>query len=555
MLLTSGVYSEDRLFPYWDTLNPEKLISDATIMFGEEQIHINKRDFTPSRTNPDPYWYNLAFRGVDSKKRDIPLPITFVEDPNPDTVPIPNGAPTVSFGVVIVDATGYDNIDFHTVNHQALRMFQSQTNRQGSLILNNTVHYVDLKVLSGSPDCSSFIILYNYLITEAKVDFLFQPVNPNCTQLAFLAEAYGVPLINGPDFALTIYQGIPFLPFYSLTQTYSLSANYSQVMTSCLNPIVRKGAKTVGIVYAGTIGGSIIPAMEAAIPVYNLSKAIDNLILDNDEQQKSSLIGDGCGYVKPYIKLFKEKKPDILFYSQGVVYTEQTIKCMQRELYYPPAFWIFGSTTLQNTADSWMSSLSIVNDLWPGGTNTSDPLFSSVTQFEADYLRLWGTTYFNLVSYAATSATGGTIAIQAINAAQSTDPDLFRVAMKTLRFESLIGETYMVEGSQIFNHPFFCRQQGNGPTSNQTFVISDDTPNTVDAVYPADQLISRPQSFLDSLKHKSWWTQNRIAGIAVGASVFILIIIGLAGGFWYLERKYHFIFIPKLETNPDDEWQ
>lgn len=532
----------------------EQSINDISVFL--DSANLNKlATNSGSRNNPNPYWYQLAYQGI-RQKRDIPLPITFVQDPNPDAVPIPFGAPTVTFGAVIVDASGYDNIDFHTVHHQGLRMFQSEANKQGMIILNNTVHYVDLKVLSGSPDCSTLIILYDYLITEAKVDFLFQPVNPNCTQLAFLAEAYHIPLINGPDFALTIYQGIPGLPFINLTQTYSLSSNYSQVMSSCLDPIVRKGAKSVAIVYAGTIGGSIIPAMEAAIISYNLTKAMPNLVLDNELQRQAAPIGDGCSYVKPYIEDFQKNRPDILFYSQGAVYTEQTIRCMQKELYYPPAFWIFGSTTLQNTDESWMSSLSVVNDLWPGGTNTSDPLFVSVIDYEASYLRLWGSTYANLISYAATSSTAGTITAQAINLAQSTDPDLFRQAMHSIRFESIIGDVYLVDGLQIFNHPFFCRQQGNGATSNQTFVISDGTPNTVEAIYPADKLIIRPQSFLDSLRSKSWWTKGRIAGVSLGSSILFLLIVGAAGVLIYIESKYHLIFIDKsgLPSDATSDW-
>lgn len=508
-----------------------------------------------SRTNPHPYWYELAYAGV-KQRRDgsIPIPISFLPDPNPEAVPIPDGAPTVTFGVVITDASGYDNSNFHSVHNQGLRMFQSQANKQGMIILNNTVHYVDLKVLSGGPDCSNLIILYDYLITETKVDFLFQPVNANCTQLAFLAEAYHVPLINGPDFALTISQSLPFLPYYNLTQTYSLSANYTQVMSSCMNPIVRKGAKTIAIVYVESVGGTIIPAVEGAIISYNLTKVMDNLLLDNDKQKEAGAIGNGCSYINPYIQQFKKTKPDILFFSQGNVYTEQSIRCMQRELYYPPAFWLFGSTALQNTAESWMSSLSIVNDLWPGDINTTDPLFTSGINYTADYIRLWGTSLINLISYAAQSSTAGTIIAQAINMAQSTDPDMFRQAMHTIRFQSIIGEVYLVDDTQIFNHPFFCRQQGNGATANQTYVISDDTINTVDAQYPADQLISRPAAFLKSLKSKSWWTRPRVAGIVVGCTILFTLVVGALAGLVYLEYKYNCIFIPKRELNTSEEW-
>jgi len=550
MLLISNVNTQNN---YWNMFPSEEAINDISRFVDSVPINRNIKDI--SRTNPDPYWYELAYRGIKGK-RDSPIPVNFIPDPNSEAIPIPAGAPTITFGVVITDASGYDSIAFNTVHHEALRMFEWQANKQGSIVLNGTTYYVDLKVLSGGPDCGDFIIEYEYLINVVGVDFLFQPVNPNCTQLAFLAEAYHVPLINTVDFALTIYQGIPGLPFMNLTQTYSLTANYSLVIPSCLIPLMKKGAKSVSIIYTESTGGSIIPAMESAIITYNLTKVMATLNLDLDKQKAAAASGDGCSYIRPIIQQLKVSRPDILYYSLGPIYTEQGIRCMQKELYYPPAFWLFASSTIQGTSESWMTSFSLINDLWLGQDNTTDSLFGSATQYGNDFSRLWGVSNINLISYAATSSTGGNIIIKAINSIGTTDPDLFRQAMYNIRFASIIGDMYIPVGQNVFSHSFFCHQQGNGAGANDSFIIFPDTANTVGVEYPADSLISRPASFLDSLKHKSWWTKPRIAGVSVGVVIIVLLILGIIVGLIYLENTYHFIFIPKSGTGTKDldEW-
>ena len=506
------------------------------------------------RSVPDPYWRARAFEGI-KLERVIPVPVDFVPDPNPEAVPIPAGAPTVEFGLVITNADGYEQIGFNTLHHQGLRTFQMQANKMGKLVLNGTVHYVDLKVLSGGPACSSFLIEYEYLITVVGVQFLFMPVNPDCTQLAFLAEAYEIPIINAPDFALAIYQQIPSLPFASLKHTYSVAANYSLLAPSCLIPVIAAGAKTIAIVHAGTIGQDAVPAVEAAILSLGLTKAMNNTYLDNNELRTASSVGDGCSYVNPIIEQLKIAKPDILYYSLGDIYTDQGILCMHKKGYYPPAFWPFASSTVQNGPNAWQTSYSVINDMWLGGTNATDPLLVSVSDFTTYWTRLWGISQINLISYSATSSTAGTIAIEAINLAGTTDADAFNQAMHTIRFSSVIGDIYLVQGTQVFNHPFFCRQQGNGPTVNETFVIFPDTPSTVPVVYPANTLISIPPSFLESLRSRSWWTTGRKVGVGLGISFGVIIIVGgIAVAFYLLKFKYYAIFIPKGGAKEADHW-
>lgn len=504
---------------------------------------------------PDPYWHAKAWQGIKGQRDAIPVPVEFVPDPNPEAVPIPAGAPTVKFGVVVTNAAGYYDISFNTLHHQGLSTFAMQANKQKLLNFNGSVHYVDLKVLSGGPDCSSFLITYEYLISVVGVDFLFMPVNPNCTQLVFLAEAYEIPILNAPDFALAIYQQIPGLPFIGLNHTYSVSANYSLLVPSCLIPLQGK-AKTMAIVHAGSIGQDAVPAAEAAMVALGFKKAMNTTYLDIEELRAASSTGDVCDAIDPTIEALKKAKPDILYYSLGETYTDAGILCMHKKRYYPPAFFPFASSTVQNNKnESWETSLAVLPDMWLGDTNATDPVLVSVTDFTDYWTRLWGTSQINLISYSATSSSAGSVALLAINAANSTDPYLFREAMHSLRVSTVIGDLYLVEGTQVFNHPFFCRQQGNGPTVDSTTIIfPPDSPQVVPVVYPANTQIIIPASFLDSLSSPPWWTTGRKVGVGLGITFGVLLLAALIAGAIFVKFRYHAIFIPKGGAKETDHW-
>ena len=501
-----------------------------------------------------PYWPKVD-KSYQRDTRDIPIPPDFVPDPNPEAFPIPAGAPTITFGLVITVAEGYTYTGLNKLHHQGLRMFQWRVNSAGGIMLNGNATYVDLKVLAGGPDCSTFLILYDYLINTVGVDFLFSPVNPDCQKLSFLAEAYAVPIVNAPDFALAIYQQIPGIPFSTLNHTYSVAANYSLFSTACLQPVKEKGASTITILHAGTIGQDAVPTTERAIAELGLVAVINTTYLDSEKQRLAAAVGDGCSYLRPYIEQLKEVSPDILVYSLGEIYTDQGTECMHRQGYYPRAFWPFASSTLLNTDKAWMTSNSLQNDMWLGGTNTTDPIMVSVSDYERDFIRLWGTSQINLISYSAASTTAGTVLAKAIKLAGSVDAYDIRIAMHSLRFTSIIGEVYLVPGTQVFNHPFFCRQQGTGNQANSTFVIFPSTPSTVEVVYPA--LVSVPKEFTDSLKQRPWLNTARKVGIGVGAAVLFLLILGGAGAvFYFFGYKYYPIFIPKESVkDSEDAWQ
>ncbi len=507
------------------------------------------------KVNPDPKWHALAFEGFEDlkyKRGPVPLDVNFVLDPNPEAVLIPTGAPTITFGLVISDMPGYNDAIFNILHHQGIRTMQWRANTGLKLVMNGTVHYVDVKVISGGPDCGNFLISYEYLITVVGVDFLIHPVNPDCQKLAFLAEAYSIPLINSPDFYLGILQDIPATPYYNLTQLYTVAANYTLLAPSCLVPLVNKGAKTIALMSAGTIGQGVIPSTNAVIEPLGLTKVINDTLFDLEKQQEASRTSDPCSYVRPYINELKLIKPDIFVYSMGPAFTDEFTRCMRLASYYPPAYWIFTGNNLVGTKDAWMTSYSLKNDFWRQETNTTDPLLISVANYTEDFVRQWGSDQISLIAYSATSSTIGTLVIEALKSSNSVDSVRFRTAMRNLNVTTVIGRTYLVPGPQIFYNPFLCRQQGNGPQANESYIIfPPDAPSVNEVVYPA--LVSIDAVFAKSLLPNKYWTKPRVIGISVGLSLLALVLIITAGVLYYVfVIKYYTIFIPKKEPGTEN---
>lgn len=510
------------------------------------------------RINPEPYWYKLAFEGLEDevrqKRGSVPLAVEFLADPNREAVSIPDGAPTITFGLVVSDMPGYNDAIYSNLHHQGVRTMQWRANSMKKLVVNNTVHYIDVKVISGGPACSNFLILYDYLITVTQVDFLIHPVNPDCQQLAFLAEAYGIPIINSPDYLLGILQSTPSLPYYNLTQLYTVAANYSLLVPSCLVPLVNKGAKTIALMTAGNVGIGVIPFTNALIGPLGLTKVLNDTTFDLEKQKEASRTPRPCSYVQSYIDELKLVKPDIFVYSMGPDFTDEFTRCLRLSDYYPPAYWIFTGNNLPDTADAWMTSHALRNDFWRDKTNVSDPLLVSVRNYTEDFVRQWGKGAISLIAYSATSSTIGTLVIEAVKAAGSTDPAKFRAAMRGLNVSTVIGETYLIDGPQIFYNPFLCRQQGNGPETNDSYIIYPfDAATAREVVYPAS--VNIDPVFAASLLPRKYWTKPRVIGISVGLTVAAIVLIVLAAVLYYFfVIKYHILAIPKNYPGENAEW-
>lgn len=487
-------------------------------------------------------------------RRKRALDVKFVPDPNPEAVPIPDGAPTISFGLVISDMPGYDDAIYSILHHRGIRMMQWRTNRDRKLVINGTVHYIDIKVLSGGPDCSNFLIAYEYLITEVKVDFLIHPVNPDCQRLPFLAESYGIPIINSPDYYLGILQNDPTLPYYNLTQLYTVAANYSLLVPSCLVPLALKGAKTIALMHAGSVGIGVIPFANAVIPFLNFTKVLNDSYFDLEKQKEASRTSKPCSYVQPYIDQLKIAKPDIFVYSMGPDFTDEFTRCLRLSSYYPPATYIYTGNGLPDTADAWMTSLTLRNDAWRDKTNVTDPLMVSVQNYTEDYIRLWNKTNMDLISYAATSSTIGTLVVEALKMSNSLDPARFRQAMRRLNVSTVIGETYLIDGPQIFYNPFLCRQYGNGRNANDSYIIFPfDAPTARAIVYPA--VVEIDPVFARSLLPKRWLNISRKLGLGLGIGLGAsLILIALGVLYYFGCYKNVILLIPNKYGNEEAEW-
>lgn len=502
---------------------------------------------------PEEFLEEVFGTGERGLRNEPPVPIELLSDPNPFAVPIPSGAPTIRVGLVVTDASGYDQLLYQEQNYWGIRTGQQYFNsRPGQVPINGTANYVEIVALSGGPSCSSFVLLYDYLISVKRVHLVMLPVNPGCPEIALLAAYYEVPTINAVDYTVAALSSIPGQQLYNLPYVYSVTGNTTLLGLACALPLRQKGALTYAVAYDESVANNVIGGIEQSCQALGMARVINTTVLSpaRQDEVQNTRDQDVCTYLAPIIRNIRQADPDLLIMTFGSKYTDTFVTCMYRQKYEWRAMWIITSTQFQGE-ELWKTHFTLTNELWVPGANYTDPHYVSVPDFTRTFVASWGNATISQISYAATSAAGLGLGINALQTANTlTDPEAFATAMDSTNYLSIIGNLYLVPSARkTIYHPFVCQQRGNDTNPFGRPVYPLDIPGLVEIIYPSGFRILA--SFLASIAGGRGLSGGGIAGIAVGGTIFVVaVVIAIVLGLVVWKKEV--ICIPKKDGS--GEW-
>jgi hypothetical protein len=450
---------------------------------------------------------------------------------------------------VTTNTPGFDNLVYDVLENQGLSTAMYIANSIGGATFAGEQHFVETLSLYGGPDCTDFLILYEYLITTAGIDYMIYPTTNGCPELALLSEFYKIVNMNSNDFVFTILSlSVP--PFNTLIYTYSFNVNYSTSAESCLKPMFDKGARTYAVFYDIPTAAVVVPGIEATAASYGMTRLINDTILDTDIQAKHLQDGDKCGYFNDLFKELIKADPDMVIGSFGI-YIDDLIDCMhryKRKFYNPPSLWLISGSFFQNE-DLWEVEGSVVADYWVPNANFTDPYLVSVAHWNQVFESTWVNNTFHYSGFPPTIGVSVTLLLNALVSTNGTD---ILTGLNNNNLLTVVGEMYLLPGTKIYYHPFYCSQRINATNAISGSVIYPyNTLGVVEAVFPWNFLF--PVSFREELKVTTYWQRHKVA-IIIGSVIGFLGLIVLIGGIIYFIKGYYVVLIPDKGLEKATGW-
>jgi len=414
--------------------------------------------------------------------------------------------------------------------------------KNGGITINGTAYYIELVLYDDGADCSTMEILYDRLINQDQVDFLFAPVTFNCSQLALMAEAASIPYLNADDYTLSLWTTDPLTyPSYTkLNWTFAVLPQSSTLASTCVSALAGAGAHTYAIVNVASIPYDDLLAAGAA-SAFGMVPAINETLLDLDQ-----ITAKGCSYLNPFLDNIIKAKPDVWFFSASTE-TETLLDCMHRKKYNPKGGFIFaGGPDPSDSKNGWQTYGYTSEQVWQFGTNFFDPVFGDLFTYLNLYQQIFNQTAESQLLPALT-ANAATLISTVINQTQSLDHNVIRSALLAFNQTTMFGPTFFATSTvnQLLYRPFLCIQLIDA--SNTSVVNPQTFPGAVPIVYPWK--FNYPKVFLDSLHH-GLSTKNRNIIIICTIIGGVVIIAAIVAVIYLIHSKFHLIWVPKQNDMP-----
>lgn len=483
-----------------------------------------------------------ARQALEETNATLP-PINFSPSIDPDAIKIPPGAQTFKVGRTLPQTAGNPETIASIISEQGFRTFERIFNSNPP-VWRGKPTYLEYLVYNDGADCTLMIMLYERLITIDGAILLQTPVHFECSVVALVAEAYGIPLINTCDYTM------PFLldadPAYmNLKWTWDLTSNFWTAGDACVAPLHTAGAKSLvsfEVPESPFYADQAIDSAKALGMTVPFPKTVFS-IADAKASYNEHDNPHRCNYFDDFIDKVIEADPDVV-YGGALSETNQLLTCMFRRQYRPRGLVITVGQPTVTDPDFWKTVGLLNSNTWVNDGNYTDQFVRSPTYFSDVFDAMWNTSERSL-GYQASHGIGAGLGIHCIIERNSTDPEEIADCLTKLDIITALGHVILVNGTRHYLRPYVCQQ-----------IL--DLNNTIAIVYPPEyEFVTTPvfpwnmfypKDFLDSLKEPGGLSRRDtllvIILTTVFGGVFILAIIGAVVA-W---RRYHMVFIPKRGT-------
>ena len=462
----------------------------------------------------------------------------------------------VTFGRTWTGTLGSPQAVFGLRNDHVWRTFFHQVNNiTGGLIINSTrTMFIDNAHDDGA-SCNTMLYLCDSYVKNDGATYLIAPVQPDCTQIALIAEENQVLYANGADFTLPVlmYQ-YPTPPFSNLQWVFNTMPDQRLYGTATAQAATDLQTITNPSGGPPTKPRTVVAAYNKEIP-FLVEAYLNGLLAQGLTQLGNTtiwtladILTKQCEYLGPTIDTWIKLKPDVVIATSGASNTSILVTCMHQKLYHPPMLILPVPAEITEDFPAWHLDGVISEASFVASRNFQDPVFGSIQQFQDLYLQMHGVP---ATSYEVTIVAGGVVIADCMMRTQSIDPYDVRECMRTYNSETLYGPTSFFGGGLYVNRTSINLQYVNGGNSTvATWPIT--WPNQTNLRYPYD--FQFPSYWLDIWTPKKSGL-SREGKLAIGLPIGLVLFIGLtlAAVIAVVKYKYHLVFWKK--SSPDnDKW-
>ena len=454
-------------------------------------------------------------------------------------------------------------------NHQSYVTVAYYVNEVlGGILLNGSRYLIkDINYNDGA-DCTIMKILYQHMVDVDGAQFLFAPVNPDCSVLSKFAESRGIPFGNGGDYSLLIlritpnattpYDDEPWaqgVGYDDLQWTYNGMNDITQGGASCAEAMtnpkyidqsrVKSGAPPAKVRTA--VFGSNqaeVPYLSATQKAQLIARGVTEVHPEQNWDLKE-ISARKCAYLGPTFNAWKAANPDFIYMITGASNGSIGFDCLHSLNYESPA--IMMPTALADDASDYPAwhTLGLIQELpFFASTNFQDQIFGNYQNFFDTYRALWNesATFYEL-----TFASTAVVLLSCIENTQTMDPLIIRNCIRNFNQSTIYGDISFNPNGWYVDRPNVCLQKvGRG-----SYVVTypDTYPNTSKLLIPSQFKMNQTWYEEQQPPHGISKTNKTLAIVfSILGGIALLAIIAL----YLVSRKYHLFFFKKVPGQ--DTW-
>lgn len=460
---------------------------------------------------------------------------------------------------------------FTRSQHQSYSLVAYYVNEvRGGILVGGQRYLVRDVNYNDGADCTLMKILYEYMVDVEGAQFLFAPVNPDCSVLAKFAESRGLLYGNGGDYSLLILRNTPnaTTPFDTepwaqavgyddLQWTYNGMNDITQGGASCAEALTNpqyidqsrvKAGDPPAKVRTAVFGSNAaeVPFLAATQKAQLVARNVTELEPELVWQLKKIVDQRDCSYIGPDLERWKALRPDFIYMITGASNATIGFECLHRLDYQPPA--LMNPTALATDQDEsavWHTIGLVQETPFFASINFVDQIFGDYQTFFDYYALLYNesATFYEL-----TFASTAVVLLACMeNIGTTTNMTAIRDCIRAFNQSTIYGDIHFNPNGWFVDRPNVCLQKIARGSYSVAFPL--DYPNQADLLIPSQFVMN--QTWLSQFKQDRSISKTNIAIIVV-CSVIGAALIVTTGVWGFLKSRYRVMFFPK--TVGSSEW-